>query len=66
MANMKTEAMVAEASRKLEDGIRADLKAYVAMLEQKIVSLQQRVTDLEGLVWVDAEEEGSTSPEASA
>jgi hypothetical protein len=36
MANMKTEAMVAEASRKLEDGIRADLKAYVNMLEDGI------------------------------
>jgi uncharacterized protein YceH (UPF0502 family) len=66
MANMKTEAMVAEATRKLEDGIRTDLKAYVAMLEQKIVALQQRVTDLENLVWVEAEEEGGPSPEASA
>jgi uncharacterized protein YceH (UPF0502 family) len=47
MANMKTEAMVAEASRKLEDGIRADLKAYVAMIEQKIAALADRVKVLE-------------------
>jgi uncharacterized protein YceH (UPF0502 family) len=47
MANMKTEAMVAEASRRLEDGIRTDLKAYVAMIEQKIAALADRVKVLE-------------------
>jgi uncharacterized protein YceH (UPF0502 family) len=62
---MKTEAFIHAELSRAEANLRADIKAYVATLDQKISKLSERVAFLEDLVVVVDVEEG-VPPKTSA